>query len=87
MSESRNQFAGTLLLLCTVAAVIAAVLSFQHLRSYPLHDDGVTWVDGKLPTGGPQVVAVHVATGSTGERAGIRVGDQLVMMSVELALS
>jgi two-component system, NtrC family, sensor kinase len=81
VSESRNQFAGTLLLLCTIAAVIAAVLSFQHLRSYPLHDDGVTWVDRSLPGGGSEVIAVHVAPGSTGERAGIRVGDQLLRIA------
>ncbi|HTU44328.1 MAG TPA: ATP-binding protein [Bryobacteraceae bacterium] len=78
MSESRKQFAGTLLLICTVAAVIAAVLSFQHLRSYPLHDDGVTWVDRKAPNGRSRVVAAYLAPGGPGDKAGIRVGDQLV---------
>ncbi|HEX3681875.1 MAG TPA: ATP-binding protein [Bryobacteraceae bacterium] len=83
MSESRKQFAGTLLLVCTAAAVLAAVLSFQHLRSYPLHDDGVTWLDRKTPehataNGSSQVVAGYVAPGGPGDKAGIRVGDQLV---------
>jgi two-component system, NtrC family, sensor kinase len=78
VSESRRQFAGTLLLICTVAAVLAAVLSFQHLRSYPLHDDGVTWVDRKAPDGRSQVVAAYLAPGGPGDKAGIRVGDQLV---------
>ena len=77
MSESRRQFAGTLLLICTVAAVLAAVLSFQHLRSYPLHDDGVTWVD-REGGGQSRVVAGYLAPGGAGDKAGIRVGDQLL---------
>ena len=32
MSESKSQFAGTLLLILTIAAIIAGVLSFEHLR-------------------------------------------------------
>lgn len=78
MSASRNQFAGTLLLICTAAAVIAAVLSFQHLRSYPLHDDGVTWVDRKGPDGRNHVLAAYITPGGPGDRAGIRVGDEVV---------
>ncbi len=79
MSETRNQFAGTLLLLLTVAAIISAVLSFQHLRSYPLNDDGVTWIDkagaGKDSTA---VTAGYVSAGGPGEKAGIHLGDQLL---------
>ena len=78
MRESRNQFTGTLLLILTVAAVIAAVLSLQHLRSYPLHDDGVTWVDQKLPGGQTVVVAAYIAPGSPGDKADIRPGDQVL---------
>ncbi len=78
MSQSRNQLAGTLLLIGTVAAVICAVLSFQHLRSYPLHDDGVSWVDRKTASGAVQVIAAHVTAGSAGDHAGIKIGDQLV---------
>ncbi len=79
MRESRNQFAGTLLLVLTVVGIVGAVLSFMHLRSYPLHDDGVTWVDEK-GAGGEQnrVSAAYLAPGGPGERAGIRAGDQLV---------
>ena len=96
MSESKNQFAGTLLLIGTVAAIICAVLSFQHLRTYPLHDDGVTWVDrasarnqdaAKQRNGHQQaagadtrVVASHIVEGSAGDRAGIRFGDELVQI-------
>jgi two-component system NtrC family sensor kinase len=74
LSEPRNQFAGTLLLLGTVAAVISAVLSFQHLRSYPCTTMELVGWTGKLPTGGPQVVAAHVRPGSPGDYAGIKVG-------------
>ncbi len=80
MSEPRNQFAGTLLLICTVAAIIAAVLSVQHLRSYPLHDDGVTWVDRKAPDGQIHVVAAYVTPGGPGDKADIHVGDQLLQI-------
>ncbi|HLH05362.1 MAG TPA: ATP-binding protein [Bryobacteraceae bacterium] len=78
MSETRSQFAGTLLLLLTVAVVITAVLSFQHLRDYPLHDDGVTWVSVHQPDGKSAVVAASITPGGPGDNAGIRVGDQLV---------
>ncbi|MDQ2839971.1 MAG: ATP-binding protein [Acidobacteriota bacterium] len=78
MSESRNQVAGTLLLFLTVAAVVAAVLSFLHLRSYPLHDDGVTWLNRVERGGRAAVVAGYIVPDSSGDKAGIRVGDQLV---------
>ncbi len=78
MSEFKSQFAGTLLLICTVAAIVAAVLSFQNLRVYPLHDDGVTWVDRHDAQGHDKVVAGYLTPGGPGEKAGIRVGDQLV---------
>ena len=77
MTEFKTQFAGTLLLICTVAAVIAAVLSFQNLHTYPLHDDGVTWVDRHDAHGHNVVVAGYVAPGGPGDKAGIRLGDQL----------
>jgi len=66
------------LLICTAAAVVAAVLSFHLLRSYPLHDDGVTWVDHKGADGRNQVVAEYIIGGGPGEKAGIRLGDQVV---------
>ncbi len=77
MSESRNQVTGTLLLFLTVAAAIAAVLSFKNLRSYPLHDDGVTWVDQQTANGRHAVIAAYVAPGGPGDKADIHVGDEL----------
>jgi hypothetical protein len=81
VSEPKNQFAGTLLLILTVAAVIAAVLSLQHLRTYPLHDDGVAWVDQKLANGHAAVVAAYITPGGAGDKAGIRQGDQLLKIA------
>lgn len=78
LSESRNQLSGTLLLFVTVAALVAAVLSGLHLRSYPLHDDGVTWIDQDQANGGSRVQAAYIAPGSSGDKAGIRVGDTLI---------
>ena len=81
MRESRNQFAGTLLLVLTVLGIVGAVLSAVHLRSYLLHDDGVTWVDQKAPpgSGAPnRVVAGYLTPGGPGETAGIPLGDELL---------
>ncbi len=78
VSEARKQFAGTLLLILTVAAVIAAVVSLRQLRSYPLHDDGVTWVDHRQAGGADRVVAAYITAGGPGDKAGIRPGDQVL---------
>jgi two-component system NtrC family sensor kinase len=79
VSESRNQFSGTLLLVLTIAAIVGAVLSLRNLHSYPLHDDGVTWVDQQVDQkGSSAVVAALVSPDGPGQKAGIRVGDQLV---------
>lgn len=83
MRESRNQFAGTLLLVLTVLGIVGAVLSFAHLRSYQLHDDGVTWVDQRVDqrldkSSSDRVVAAYITPGGPGELAGIHLGDQLV---------
>ena len=78
VSEAKNQFAGTLLLICAIAAGIAAVLSFQHLRAYQLHDDGVTWVDERARDGHHHVQAAYLVAGGPGDKADIHVGDELV---------
>jgi hypothetical protein len=78
VSEARKQFAGTLLLILTVAAIIAAVVSLRQLRSYPLHDDGVTWVDHRQAGGADEVVAAYITPGGPGDKAGIRQGDQVL---------
>ena len=80
MSEPKNQFAGTLLLILTVASVIAAVLSVKHLRDYRLKDDGVTWVDRATANGHNHVVAAYVTAEGPGDKAQIRLGDELVQI-------
>lgn len=80
MQEPKSQLAGTLLLILTVASLVAAVLGFKHL-SDPRHgmpDDGVTWVDsGGPPKSGP-VVAVYITRGGPGDKAQIHLGDQII---------
>jgi two-component system NtrC family sensor kinase len=78
VTEFKTQFAGTLLLITTIAALIAAVLNFQQLRTYPLHDDGVTWVDRHDAAGHDVVIAGYVTPGGPGDKADIHLGDQLV---------
>ncbi len=78
MKDFRNQLAGTLLLFITVAAAVAAVLSFRQLRTFPLHDDGVTWLDRDTGENAGGVDAAYIAPGGSGDKAGIRVGDTLV---------
>jgi hypothetical protein len=71
-----------LLLVLTALGIVGAVLSLAHLHSYPLHDDGVSWVDQKEkgPSGASsnRVVAAYLTPGGPGEQNDIRVGDQLV---------
>ncbi|HEX4748552.1 MAG TPA: histidine kinase dimerization/phospho-acceptor domain-containing protein, partial [Bryobacteraceae bacterium] len=78
MSEFKSQFAGTLLLICTIAALVAAVLNFQQLRAFPLHDDGVTWVDHHDASGHNIVVAGYLTPGGPGDKADIHLGDELI---------
>jgi two-component system NtrC family sensor kinase len=76
--EARSQFSDTLLLVLTVVGIAGAVLSFQHLRSYQLKDDGISWVDQKGPGGTNHVVAAFILAGSPGEQYHLHLGDQLV---------
>jgi PAS domain S-box-containing protein len=78
--EGRKQFVGTVLLIFAIAAVVAAVLSFRHLRSYPLPDDGVTWVDRKDSDHKNHVVAAYILPDGPGERADIHRGDELLQV-------
>ena len=86
MQELRRQFAGALIVILTIAAVIAAGINFQQQGRFHLPEDGVTWVDregtaGTAPGGQPiirnNVVALHVVEGGPANRAGIVEGDIL----------
>jgi len=54
----------------TVAAIIFAAVNFNQRRTYPVPDDGVTWLD--TPAG---VQAWYVAPHSPAETSGIKAGD------------
>ena len=76
MKELKQQFVSALLVVLTVAAVIAAAINFQQQSRFRLSDDGITWIDrGTDPT---HVVALYVAPESPGQKAGLREGDVLV---------
>ena len=82
MKELRQQLVGALLVIITVAAVIAAAINLQQQSKFHLPDDGVTWLDQSQ--GADQnsaVVAVFVARDSPGEKAGIHKGDRLVSIA------
>lgn len=76
MRELKVQLANALLVVLTVAAVIAAGINFQQQSRYQLPDDGVTWAD--RPVGGKKiVVAIFVTPDGSGAKAGIKNGDVL----------
>src|ERR1700722_8836559 len=75
MRELKQQLVSALLVIVTVAAIIAAAINFQQQSRFHLPDDGVTWVDD---TASGRPVAVYVMARSAGEKAGIHVGDVLV---------
>lgn len=86
MQELKRQFAGGLIVVLTIAAVIAAGINFQQQRRFHLPEDGVTWVDregaaGTAPGGQPiirnNVVALHIVKSGPADRAGIVEGDIL----------
>jgi two-component system, NtrC family, sensor kinase len=90
VSEYKAQLARALLVVLTMAAVIAAIINFQQQKKFPLADDGVSWVDRPAPAGvagaaassspdAPTAVeALYVDEGSPADRAGIRPGDILL---------
>lgn len=77
MRELREQLQSALLMILTVAAVIAAVINYQQQAKFRLPDDGVTWEDRDV-AGVTRPVAVHVAEGSPAATAGIHVDDALL---------
>ena len=64
MRELKVQFANALLVVLTIAAAVSAFVNFQQNfhpeKRYRLPEDGVTWVDRKLPDGRNSVQALIV---------------------------
>jgi two-component system NtrC family sensor kinase len=75
MRELKQQLVSALLVIVTVAVIVAAAINFQQQSRFHLPDDGVTWVDDAASG---RIAAVYVAPKSAGEKAGIHVGDVLV---------
>jgi PAS domain S-box-containing protein len=80
MREFRQQLVSALLVILTVAAVVAAAINFQQQSRFALPDDGVAWVD-QVHGDAEQVVAAYVTPGSPALKAGLRTGD--VLLSIE----
>src|ERR1017187_9773075 len=79
MKELKQQLVSALLVIVTVAAIVAAAINFQQQSRFHLPDDRVTWVDRAVGnTASGLVVAGYVVPHSPGEKAGIHVGDVLV---------
>ncbi len=76
MSEGRQQLTRALLLVLTVAAVVAAIFNFRQQAQVRLPDDGVFWSerDGK-------VIALMVQPDSPAARAGVHEGDYLLRIN------
>jgi two-component system, NtrC family, sensor kinase len=81
LRDLKTQFASALLFVLTVAAVCCAVVNFRQQSLYHLPDDGVTWVDRVAADGQNQVLALHITSGSPGDKAGIRAGDTLLQLA------
>jgi two-component system NtrC family sensor kinase len=80
MREFRQQLVSALLVIVTVAAVIAAAINFQQQSRFALPDDGVAWTD-QVQGDAEHVVAAYVTPGSPALKAGLRTGD--VLLSIE----
>ena len=68
MAELKQQLVSALLVVLTVAALVAAAINFQQQTRYHLPDDGVTWVD-QADSGGEHVVAVYLLPSSPAQKA------------------
>jgi PAS domain S-box-containing protein len=73
LNELKDQFVRTLLVVLTVAAVIASVINFQQQRRFHLPEDGVTWLE---QDGG--VRAVYIQSNSPAAKAGLRKSDRVL---------
>jgi two-component system NtrC family sensor kinase len=78
LQELKFQLSTAILTVLTIAAAIAAALSYQQIHRFRLPDDGVSWADRN-----GHVVAIRVQPNGPADRAGIRQGD--VLESIQTA--
>jgi hypothetical protein len=78
MREFRQQLVNALLVIVTVAAVVAAAVNFQQQSHFSLPDDGVAWVDQAGTNHDSHVVAAYVTPGSPAQKALLKAGDTLL---------
>lgn len=83
MKELKTQLTNALLVVLTVAAVIAAGINFQQQSRYRLPDDGVNWFD-RGEADKRVVRAEIVDPDGPGKRAGIKPGDVLLRINGSL---
>ncbi len=81
MREFRQQLVSALLVILTVAAVVAAAINFQQQSRFALPDDGVAWVDQVGSDQNSHVVAAYVTPGSPAAQRDLKTGD--VLLSIE----
>jgi len=85
MREFRQQLVSALLVVVTVAAVIAAAINFQQQSRFALPDDGVAWIDqpatDQTQGESDRVVASYVTPGSAATKQGLRAGDVLLSIA------
>ncbi|MEO7142770.1 MAG: PAS domain S-box protein, partial [Bryobacteraceae bacterium] len=73
MRELKDQFVDALMVILTVAVVVAAAINLQQQDRFHLPDDGVTWMDQNSG-----VRAIYIAAASPASHAGLRRGDTLL---------
>ncbi|MBZ5686535.1 MAG: GAF domain-containing protein [Acidobacteriia bacterium] len=73
---SQARTVAILLFLLTLAAVVFAGFNFQSERKITAPTDGITWVER-----GGHLFADEVEAGSPGDKAGIKLGDQLIAVN------
>jgi two-component system NtrC family sensor kinase len=80
LRELKIQLANALLVVLTVAAVIAAGINFQQQSKYRLPDDGIQWMD-EGTSQNKVAKAVIVTTDGPGHRAGLKPGDVILSIN------
>jgi two-component system, NtrC family, sensor kinase len=77
-TESQSRFAAVALAVLTIAAAIFAIINYQKERVLQTPTDGVWWVEHQS-----WLRAERVDPGGPGDKAGIKVGDELTAVNTQ----